>query len=168
MWNRKLDPRGYAMAACSVVLLLGAAQSAHANPHYDSSSLNGNLQHQCTAFNATLVSGTSLTVSAECNAEGEVQGEVQHVRRSNSFDISGEVVWNTETEAFTWDATTDDNNDITVKCTAVRGYSISASDVTLQLTCTGTSTDGSVKSVNADLPLNDNLIAGILGYIERR
>ena len=119
-------------------------------------------------FNATLVSGTSLTVSAECNAEGEVQGEVQHVRRSNSFDISGEVVWNTETEAFTWDATTDDNNDITVKCTAVRGYSISASDVTLQLTCTGTSTDGSVKSVNADLPLNDNLIAGILGYIERR
>ena len=59
MWNRKLDPRGYAMAACSVVLLLGAAQSAHANPHYDSSSLNGNLQHQCTAFNATLVSGTS-------------------------------------------------------------------------------------------------------------
>ena len=168
MWNRKLDPRGYAVAACSVVLLLGAAQSAHANPHYDSSSLNGNLQHQCTAFNATLVSGTSLTVSAECNAEGEVQGEVQHVRRSNSFDISGEVVWNTETEAFTWDATTDDNNDITVKCTAVRGYSISASDVTLQLTCTGTSTDGSVKSVNADLPLNDNLIAGILGYIERR
>ena len=168
MWNRKLDPRGYAMAACSVVLLLGTAQSAHANPHYDSSSLNGNLQHQCTSFNATLVSGTSLTVSAECNAEGEVQGEVQHVRRSTSIDISGEVVWNTETEAFTWDATTDDNNDITVKCTAVRGYSISASDVTLELTCTGTSTDGSVTSVNADLPLNDNLIAGILGYIERR
>ncbi len=168
MWNSTIDRPSCALAACGVMLLLTAAQSVHANPHYDSSSLNGNLQHQCTSFNATLVSGTSLTVSTECNKEGEVQGEVQPQRQSSSFDLAGEVVWNTQTEAFTWDAATDDNNDITVKCTAVRGFSYSATDVTLQLTCTGTSTDGSVKTVNADLALNSNINAGITGRIGRR
>ena len=168
MWNSKLDRSTCAMAACGVLLLLGATQSARANTHYDSSSLNGNLQHQCTSFGAALDSGTSLTVSAECNRGGEVQGSVDPTRQSTSFDLAGEVVWNTGTEAFTWDATTDDDNDITVKCTAVRGLSYSATNVTLQLTCTGTSTDGSVRTVNADLGLNGHLTAGFGGYIERR
>ena len=168
MRNGKFDRSRFAAAVGVLLLLSVPMQSAHANTHYDNSSLNGNLQHQCTSFGASLQSGTSLTVSAECNMGGEVQGSVGPARRSTSFDLSNDVVWNTQTEAFTWDATPDDDNNITAKCTAVRGFAYSAIDVTLQLTCTGDSTDGSVRSVNADLTLNGKLTAGVGGYIERR
>ena len=152
-------------AAFGAVVLLGmAAQTANANSYYDSSALNGNLQNQCTGFSAAIVAGTSLTVSAQCNHKGAgVGGTV--TTNSTSIDLSGEVVWNTATEVFTWDATRDDNNDITAKCTAVRGFSYSASDVTLELTCTVDSSSG---SVDADLPLNGKLTVAAGGDLTRR
>ena len=155
---------GMCAAFGAVVLLVMAAQTANANSYYDSSALNGNLQNQCTGFSAAIVAGTSLTVSAQCNHKATGVGQGVSVK-STSMDLSGEVVWNTETEAFTWDATRDDNNDITAKCTAVRGFDYSASDVTLELTCTVESSSG---STDADLRLNGKLTVDAGGNLERR
>ena len=151
----------------AVVLLGVAAQPANANTQYDSSSLDGNLQSQCTAFSATIDFGTSLVVSAECNKEGSSPGSVAASRQATSFDLSGDVVWNTTTQAFAWDATVNDDNNITEKCTAVRGFSYSSADVTLQLTCTVDSTSGG-GDASADLGLNGKLTVGTDGELERR
>ena len=164
---------GCAATAFSVLLLLGAAtQSVHANSEYDSSSLNGNLQHQCTSFNAALNPGTSLTISAECNK----QGSVATTRQATSFDLSDDVVWNWQTEAFIWDATPNAHNNITLQCTVVRGFAYSATNVKLQLGClvgggnrqAVSSSDGSVSSVNAQLALNGKLTVGNDGKLARR
>ena len=169
MRKRNIDPPRAAAAAFGVLFLLGVAtQSAHANTEYDGSSLDGNLQHQCTGFSATRVAGTSLTVSAQCNKEGDTPGSVAAAQQTTSFDLSGEVVWNTQTQAFTWDGAPNDNNNITEKCKTVLGFGYSATDVTLQLTCTVASNDGSVQSVNADLALNSKLTVGTDGNLARR
>lgn len=144
-----------------------AAVTANANSQYDGSSLDGNLQTQCTGFSATINAGTSLVVSAECNKEGATPGSVAASRQTTSFDLSDHVVWNTTTQAFAWDAAQDDNNDITSKCTAVRGFSYSSSDVALQLTCTVDSTSGG-GSANVDLALNGQLTVGTDGDLARR
>ena len=162
-----IDMRRYAGAVGVFVLLGVAAQPANANSEYDSSSLDGNLQNQCTAFSATISSGTSLVVSAECNKEGSSQGSVAATRQATSFDLSDDVVWNTTTQAFSWDATVDDNNNVTEKCTSVRGFSYSSADVTLQLTCTVDSASGG-GDANADLALNGKLTVGTDGDRKRR
>ena len=167
---------GCVAAAFSVLLLLGAAtQSVHANSEYDSSSLNGNLQYQCTSFNAALNPGTSLTISAECNKQGSM-GSVAATRQATSYDLSDDVVWNTQTEAFIWDATPNAHNNITVQCTVVGGFAYSATNVKLQLGClvgggnrqAVSSSDGSVSSVHAQLALNGKLTVGNDGKLARR
>ena len=169
MSNLEFNQAGHARAVFGVLLLLGlAVQPAAANSEYDSTSLNGNLQHQCTNFSATIVAGSSLAVSAECNREGSTPGSVDATRQSTSLDLSSEVVWNTATHAFMWDAASTDNNDITSKCMTVRGFSHNSTDVTLQLTCAVESTDGSVRTANADLPLNGNVTVGADGNLTRR
>ncbi len=169
MSNLEFDRAGLARAAFCVLLLLGlAAQPAAANSEYDTTSLNGNLQNQCTNFSASTGAGSSLTVSAECNRQGATEGSVAATRQSTSLDLASEVVWNTATRAFTWDSTPNDNNNIADKCSTVRGFSYSSTDVTLQLTCTVASTDGSVQTVNADLPLNGKLTVGADGNLTRR
>ena len=168
MRKRKVDIGRYAGAAVGAVVLLGiAAQPASANSEYDSSSLDGNLQNQCTAFSATITSGTSLVVSAECNKEGSSPGSVAATRQATSIDLSDDVVWNTGTQEFTWDATVNDDNNITEKCTSVRGFGYSSADVTLQLTCTVDSTSGG-GGANSDLGLNGKLTVGTDGDLERR
>lgn len=168
MSNLDFDRTSHARAAFGVLLLLGlTAQPAAASSEYDSTSLNGNLHHQCTNFSATIVGGSSLAVSAECNMQGDTEGSVAATRQSTSLDLSSEVVWNTTTQAFTWDSTQNDNNEVSAKCT-VRGFSITSTDVTLQLTCAVASTDGSVQTVNADLPLNSNVTVGNDGVLTRR
>ena len=159
----------------SILFLVGmATQSAHANSEYDSTSLNGNLQHQCTSFSAALNAGNSLTVSAECN-KGDGSGSVAATRQSTSFDLSGDVVWNSQTQAFVWDATPNSFNNITLHCTGVRGFAYSTTNVTLQLTCNESSnrqsvssSTGTVNSVNADLKLNGKLTVGTGGKLARR
>ena len=160
---RRRVPAGF----FSVLLLVVSAPTASANPNYDATSLNGNLQSQCTNFNASLVFGSSLTVSADCNREDTNQGGVAATLQSTSIDLATEVVWNTDNQTFTWDGTRDDNNDITTKCTAVSGLSYSSTDVTLQLTCNVDSTSGG-GSTTADLPLNGNITVNTSGAFERR
>ena len=173
---RNTDRLGFSGAGFfSIVLLLGmATQSAHANSEYDGTSLNGNLQNQCTSFGAALDSGTSLTVSAECN-KSDASGNVAATRQSTSFDLSGDVVWNSQTEAFVWDATPNASNAITLHCTAVRGFAYTTANVTLQLSCNKangrqavSSSTGAVISVDADLKLNGKLTAGTDGKLARR
>ena len=166
---RNIEINQTRLAGAVLGLLFGmAAQSATANSEYDSASLNGNLQHQCTGFSAALDFGGSLSLSAECNKEGSGTGSVAASQQNTSFDLSDHVVWNTDSQTFTWDATRNDDNDITEKCTTVRGLSYSSSDVTLLLTCNIASTTGAPQSTNADLPLNGQLRVGADGNLERR
>lgn len=146
--------------AFAVLLLLGV--SAHANPEYDSTALDGNLQNQCTSFSAAIAQGSSLTVSAECNKQDST------TLQATSLDLASQVVWDTSGQAFSWDVTANDNNNITEKCMSVRGFAYSSSDVTLQLTCVIDSTDGGVQQANADLPLNGNVTVGTDGNLARR
>lgn len=171
MRNTEFNRSGHARAALGVLLLLGlTAQpaAAQSNSQYDSASLNGNLQDQCKNFSAAVVRGTSHKVSAECNKEGDTTGSVAASLQSTALDLRDEVVWNTTDQTFTWDGTRDDNNDLSDKCPTVRGFSFSATDVTLQLTCTVDSTDGSVQTVNANLPLNGKVTVGTDGNLTRR
>lgn len=167
MRNTEFNPASHARAAFAVLLLLGLT-ALPAAAQYDSTSLSGNLQEQCKNFSATAVGGTSHTLSADCNQEDDTPGSVAASLRSTTLDLRNEVVWDTTNQAFTWDGTRDDNNDISDKCRTVRGINVTSSDVTLQLTCTVDSTDGSVQTVNADLPLNGKIEAGDDGALARR
>ena len=176
MCVRNIDRLGFSGAGFfSIVLLLGmATQSAHANSEYDGTSLNGNLQHQCTSFSAALVTGNSLTVSAECN-KSDASGGVAATRQSTSLELSDHVVWNAQAQSFVWDATENASNAITLHCTAVRGFAYTTANVTLQLSCNQgnarqnvSSSTGAVISVNADLKLNGKLAAGTDGKLKRR
>ena len=165
---------GRATAVGGLLLLGATMQSANANSEYDDTSLNGNLQHQCTSFSANLDTGNSLTISAECNKR-DAAGGVGATRRSTSFDLSDHVVWNSETQKFVWDTAANSLNNITLHCVQVRGFAYSATNVTLQLTCvkdTGrqgvSSSDGSVSTVDADLGLNGKLTVGSGGRLKRR
>lgn len=174
MSNLEFNRANHAAGAtfCVLLLLLGlTAQPAAANSEYNSASLNGNLQNQCTAFSATRVQGSSLTVSAECNKQGDTAGSVAAARRSTSLNLRGEVDWNSTTQTFEWDPTSSaDTSDISAKCVAVRGFSYSSTDVTLQLTCTVIDATGGGLStrVNADLPLNAKVTVGTDGNLARR
>ena len=166
MRNLKIGRSGYG-GAFAVLLLLGvSAQPANANSHYDSNSLNGNLQNQCTSFNG-VINNTGFTVSAECN-KATVTESVDATRQETSIDLSDDVVWNTTSQEFSWDVTRDKNNDVTQKCTAVLGFEYSSSDVTINLTCTIDSTDGRVQQTNTSLTLNGNLTVGSDGNLARR
>lgn len=167
MRNIETNRFRYASAALSVLLCL-TAQAANANSEYDSESLNGNLQHQCTQFSASLDFGNSLTVSAQCNKEEGNSGTAAASRQNTSFDLAEHVVWYTGQQRFAWNATRTDDNDITAKCTSVGGFSFSTTDVTLHLTCSIESTSGTPQTTNAGLPLNGGLTVGSNGELARR
>ena len=154
-------------------VLLGAAALAaddgttpRANIPFDGSSLNGNLQNQCNSFSAAIVSGTSLTVSAQCNKEDD-QGFVSSWPANASMDLDDEVVWSASSETFTWDGTVTTDNNINTVCTAVRGFSVTSSDVTLQLTC-AKGTGDEATTTDANLPLNGEMTVGTDGEFARR
>lgn len=148
--------------ACGFLFCV-AALAAYAG--YDSESLNGNLQNQCKNFAAAVAKGTSFTVSAECNEDGE-QG-----LNSTKFDLSGDVRWDTNNHTLSWDtALSDSVTDIADKCMP-RGaspFTVSATDVTLALSCSISVTDGTPRTANASLALNTNLQAGTDGELSRR
>ncbi|MCY3931526.1 MAG: hypothetical protein OXH70_07400 [Acidobacteria bacterium] len=150
------------------VLLLAGLTTQPAAAQYDGTSLDGNLHHQCTNFSARTVGGSSLTVSAECNKQGDREGSVAPARQSTSLELASEVFWDTATHAFTWDSASSEDSNIADKCPTVRGFGVSSTDVTLQLTCAIASTDGTPRTVNADLPLNGNVTVGADGTLSRR
>jgi len=167
MSSLESDRARHASVAFCVLLLLGlAALPAAANSEYDSTSLNGNLQNQCTNFSAS-AGQWSFDFFAECNKE-DADGVAASARQSTSLNLAGEVVWNPWTSTFYWDETATRNNNIAARCPTVRGFSVSSSDVTLQLTCEVNSTDGSDQTVDAALPLNGKLTVGADGNLSRR
>lgn len=162
--------RPVAASSCGLLLVV-AALTAAANSQYDSTSLNGNLQNQCTNFTAAVVLDTSFTISAECNKEGTTSGSVAASRNSTSFDLAGDVRWNLRTHALTWDtALTAWVNDIADDCNldGATPFTYSASDVTLALSCNIETTDGTPRVQNVSLTLNGHLQAGTDGNLSRR
>ena len=160
---------GGSVLAAVCALFLGLGAQAAESP-YDSTSLNGNLQNQCTSFTLTRVARTSLTVSAECNKQGDTVGSVASTLNSTSMDLRSEVVWSTSDEEFTWDGTLNtEENDVSDKCD-VRGsgVTVSSTDVTVNLTCAGDADLATPDPVNADLPLNGKLEASTSGELGRR
>ena len=174
------------MRATLCALLMGlVALPAAANTYYSEDSLSGNLQNQCTAFTATLVADTSLTVTAECNKDDEDNpGTVDSERVDTSIDLSdNHVVWNASSRTFTWDGTVTDANNLNKQCT-VGAFSYSVSDVTLGLNCevesvpagcpTGTTTErdaaGKISACRyaASLPLNGEMSVELDGTFGRR
>ncbi len=137
-------------AACGFLLCVGALTAAA----YDSTSLDGNLQNQCNDFGASVVSGTSFTITANCNKEG---GGTQ----STSFDLSGDVSYDTSDYTVSWDtALSDTVTDIADSCSP-KFYAGGVNDIKLVLTCAGT-------TANVWLGLNGNLQVGKDGNLKRR
>ena len=132
--SNRFRPKG--MAFCGL-LLCAAALTAVANTNYDSDSLSGNIHEQCTDFTVAKTT-TDITVSAECNKEGETAGSVASTRNETSFGLAADVVWvaNEETMDFQWDATVTDENNIANVCElTMTPFIYSSTKVTLRMLC---------------------------------
>ena len=167
-FTNSLCGRRVGAAICGVVLCVA---SLAAVASYDSTSLNGNLQNQCTNFAATLVMDASFTVSAECNKEGGTTGTVAATLNSATFDLSGNVAWDTVNQTLSWDATLSSTvQDIAAKCRpeSASPFTATASDVALSLTCAVQVTDGTPRTATVSLALNGQLAVGTDGSISRR
>lgn len=156
---------------CGFMLCLAGAVAVGAeSTPYSSTALNGNLQNQCQNFAAALVQNTSLTVSAECNKQGS-NADTVVTGHSTSFDLSGDVQWDTNSHTISWDsAVTATNLDIAAKCEldGDSPFTVTASDVTLALRCSQQVTDGTPATSSVSLPLNGKLQAGTDGELSRR
>lgn len=153
---------------CGFLFCLSAFPAA---ADYDSSSLNSNLQDQCKEFAATVSPGVSFIVSADCNKEGNTSGTVAASLNSARFDLSGHVRWETDTQVLTWDtAAAGSNQDIADKCRpkSASPFTVSASNVTLALSCPTDVTGGTPNLVSLNLPLNGYLKVGSDGSLSRR
>ncbi|MCY3819838.1 MAG: hypothetical protein OXH52_10830 [Gammaproteobacteria bacterium] len=158
-------------AGAAICGFLSCVATLTAVASYDSTSLDGNLQNQCTNFAAAVVADTSFTVAADCNKEGDTPRTVAASPNYAEFDLSGHVGWDTSNQTLIWDATLSGSmQDIAAKCTpeSASPFTSSASDVTLALTCSVLVTDGVPKTASVSLPLNGNLQAGMDGNLSRR
>ena len=164
MFKTKLLATALSAAMAFVVVPQPAYSQDGDDGPYDSSSMNGNLHNQCTDFDATAVSGTELTISAECNAAGG------SAVRATTFDLSGDIVWDTDDAVYTWDGqvnAAENVHDIAEKCGDVAHITPNATDVVLGVRC-ATIASGAPDTMLVDLPLNGNLQVGGDGRLGRR
>ena len=168
---KNANPDRGARATATICGFLFCVATLTVAASYDSTSLDGNLQNQCTNFAAAVVADTSFTVSAECNREGDSPGVVAASLNSATFDLSGNVSWDTSNQTLSWDSSLSGTvQDIAAKCNPASAspFTTSASDVTLALTCAILVTDGVPRTANASLALNGNLQVGKDGNLSRR
>ncbi len=168
-WNAGRGGRAAAVFYGS--LFCAAALTAAAD--YDSTDKSGNLQDECKEFSAVVVRDTSFTVSAVCNDKGTTGWELYLSAfwgtRSTSFDLSGDVSWDTSEQKLAWDATLAGSvQDITATCRPANAapFTVSASDVTLALTCSIQTYGGGTQSPS--LALNGKLTVAQNGTLKRR